>query len=1412
MLVRVDDHFAPKQEQLDITYELQNFSGDKVRLEIVGENYGGVLYQRELDAGEKSDGQHVIHWDGKCQSGSLKDHYIHPLFSPFKVHLYYDDTYTGELPFKVLYHSIKLKHGPWTPDEKEPPESDEKAWTQYKLNQLGYFGGPVGNDTEDYLKKAVIRYKANHKKLRKAIYSDYDDDITDDLKKALKANENDRKFPPPAAVEDPGKKSTLYVEALTYERTGATTSEFGGTRPPFEKDRLNRPLVPVEAEIYLKTKADAKALVPEAVGPVRVNWKFTDADEDLSPQYVKTASEPSLTKNFIEKALKLDGGRSGQGDNCPTEFAGIREAAADDWKTPFLSGAFYTPHDVQQDSGAKAVYSTACVDEKGYPKRLGKAGVLLRPSYIAADDYKFRAELDFTGQPNKADLEKLHGITGPDKAIKDETGVFTVRRLGKVAMSVEWPARSNSYDWDKISGEFEKAFNDVDTKGLVTKPIGQVLTEKQYKDLVVANTSHTDPAKIGYYADWLVGVELPAQGNLDADDYKTALKTFTHTDFNSPLQEPLGAQISENVRKEHPSGFVIVSFLLHKPVNIKNDPANGDNTVTNDNKGFVTWGGSIGLADSVILADQKDPDKVYYVVSHEMGHNYYLLHWENTGENNQANHDTDDHNCTMSYSDFDFADPGHYAFQEPGKYTPHFCGKCNLALRGWDITAANMAGKTTKGAARGKRSVNPKITLDRDFVLVNKDGGEPSRVRVALGTDSSFDGVGTFSVDGASDAVEFFTSATKGGKIVFDGKGNVFPGKTLTDGVRLWAQGKRASGSLADKAQLKLSLDGGSKTNGPDATAELTSVELTLDVCDRAATALSAVDKLGTGGEVPVQSADKRRRRVKVIVRPTKPPAFPANLALNSTGTQVRLFADEKPAKDEKPMQLPRTLKKVVAESGLELWAEGADAGDTGLTLGFDGYPGHGDSVKIAVKPPVWPELDVISVQFSGSKRTTVDKDTDGKFDNDWVRGVATKDQSALCYARKSLIELSARFDVTTKPVDPEIVQIRAKADFNGVTLEWKSADPHITVSSVTNTVTLAATDSDKTIPNEVRCYDPMKITWEMTQLDGSWKKFGETSNVLYATLAAPDATAKPYWTLLDISCRAAEGVTDPGVLITKVFDEFKNGHTGDGKGFKRKRDGKELTYYGLAAKTPATDIYTTYDLMHRPDGIGRCGAWARLLVDTYKLHGITTPKVLGVAPVSNSYKELLLVKNMSFTGAGGQAALLESNGIPGIFPYEGNDTNTGECQKQDGIKGQGKTNPQFVFGDHALVEINGKIYDPSYAVGPYNDLKTYVDAGIAGLGSALGNNYVDFTQGDGSYQFMPTYCGKGHIIHKVAGGEDIDAIALLYGVASGTALYNHPYNKLLKTKTGGNPAAITVGDNVIIPREISNINILKPV
>jgi hypothetical protein len=594
-------------------------------------------------------------------------------------------SHTLEAPVRVLYHSVELSQGGFTPDDAEPPKADKNKWVQYKLDQLGYYGGPVGHDFDDYLKKAVIRYKANHVKMHEVLHANYTGAITADLEAALTAGDNARVAVSGNAFEKKTGKSKILVEALTYEEdTSAGGSEFGTPKAPKEKDRLNRPLIPVLGKALLRDKHGRKADAPAAVGPVRVDWLFTDVREALARQLTSAPNQPSHTRRYVELALQTKGGRTATtGDNCHEAFAGIR--AATDYRTPFVLGTAYEPYDVKDDAGQKVCFSLAVTDAAKFPNRVGKAGVFFRPSYVAGDAYQLRADLDFSTLPNKTDLEKLHGVTSRSKRVSGRTGTFEVVHSSKIALQIAWPARKNDPQWKKIAAEFAHAYVEVDVGHLQKKPITDFLTQAEYRAIVIANTLHKNPALITLLPDALVGVALPLQGAMNAAAYKIALNNFTNAGFWNLINAPLRRKLTQNIRKVHPVGFVVVEFLTHLPVDIQNAPPL-DTKVTKANHQFVTWTFSIGLPDSHVFADQKDPDHVYYVVSHEMGHNFWLEHWENTGGGTPADHDSKDHNCTMSYS----SSGGPFPHQAPGKYSPHFCGKCILKLRGWNIDAAGL--------------------------------------------------------------------------------------------------------------------------------------------------------------------------------------------------------------------------------------------------------------------------------------------------------------------------------------------------------------------------------------------------------------------------------------------------------------------------------------------------------------------------------------------------------------------------------------------------------------------------------------------------------------------------------------------------------------------------------------------------
>ncbi|MGB8355798.1 MAG: hypothetical protein WCD79_18005 [Chthoniobacteraceae bacterium] len=80
------------------------------------------------------------------------------------------------------------------------------------------------------------------------------------------------------------------------------------------------------------------------------------------------------------------------------------------------------------------------------------------------------------------------------------------------------------------------------------------------------------------------------------------------------------------------------------------------------------------------------------------------------------------------------------------------------------------------------------------------------------------------------------------------------------------------------------------------------------------------------------------------------------------------------------------------------------------------------------------------------------------------------------------------------------------------------------------------------------------------------------------------------------------------------------------------------------------------------------------------------------------------------------------------------------------GIPAQGNIDPIAVFGDHALVEINGQIYDPSYGDGLYSSVVAWQDASVAGFG-------VQFIDPSGLAANFVLYVGKLEIL----GHQDVN-------------------------------------------------------
>ena len=269
---------------------------------------------------------------------------------------------------------------------------------------------------------------------------------------------------------------------------------------------------------------------------------------------------------------------------------------------------------------------------------------------------------------------------------------------------------------------------------------------------------------------------------------------------------------------------------------------------------------------------------------------------------------------------------------------------------------------------------NPAITATNVVVLVKRPYTTPGPTKIRLKTDAGFDGTGLLTRSDAKIDFKLPGSATA---LKFDGTDNQFAGATLSAGFDLMAEGVTPSAATGD-VLLTLTLNGGSKKNGPPAKIKLTSVQATLDICDprvnaatdpvplptaAAAPAAGATptDKFYLGRPLPLQSSTDPRidERAMLIVKDVKPADFKGNLRLKLTNDQIKIFQLEKPgpkAAKEKAVKMPYAFPaSAAAGKGLILFVEGAKASGgarlTGVTLGVQGLDGEADHVQVTVCP-----------------------------------------------------------------------------------------------------------------------------------------------------------------------------------------------------------------------------------------------------------------------------------------------------------------------------------------------------------------------------------------------------------------------------------------------------------------------------
>jgi hypothetical protein len=700
-LVSCDDHFAPTRETQDIDYRLQGYqAADAVTLEITSPHYDDPLVRRELTSGQKSDGNHTFHWNGRIEQGDQQDQFAHPLLAPFRVRLFDAEGREGTCEFKVLWAAIRLHDGPWTPRDDVPTRADrEDHWVQLRLNELGWFGGPVDGDIDDIAERAIVRYKSYHRQLA----ADDSDDVTEDLCDRLEAGDNARQvFTEARWVEDEARESRVQLDADVYYE------EYNDLLDPDDKvddeeDKLSRPCFALRAEVLLLRKGkelgqdDCTVAAPRAVGPVKVRWLTEDPMEDLThlPDG-SNAAVPSRTRQYMQAALAVVGP---PGDNCPEDYDGLRELDDGhlDHRPYFYEDELgLLPFEAEEDDDNLTYTTRAHHDFDNPHDLLGCAMILARPSYMSGDSYRFGVTLDFEDEDNQAYLEGIYG----DDVPRARTGTLTVWRRARVAAYVAWAQRNEANEalsWANVHDRFEEAFIDLFTP---TRTLGR----DDFMDLAAYNTIVQADCNNAAYRTAVQNEATTVAGGgaaaLDLDhyavDYRTAqlpgesLNTYgqrignTAASIWDDINEAIVERLSDQLRPRHPQGLLVLDFKAICPTQWRN--VSGTNTDVPASRSAWADRNGVTMIEVDINMNQDT------LMAHEIGHNFYLSHWEvPAGDHFRRpdDHDRNDHNCMMSYA-WNLTGRTDNVNNNGQLFDGRFCGKCNLKLRGWNIGESGL--------------------------------------------------------------------------------------------------------------------------------------------------------------------------------------------------------------------------------------------------------------------------------------------------------------------------------------------------------------------------------------------------------------------------------------------------------------------------------------------------------------------------------------------------------------------------------------------------------------------------------------------------------------------------------------------------------------------------------------------------
>jgi hypothetical protein len=716
-LICVDDHFAPNVETLNASYTTLHLAADTVTVTITGTNYGGnVVFQANVPSG---DGVHALGWRGQVNQGALNGGYVTPLHSPYTITVAAATAnITQSVQFKVFYREITLALGTWTADGNPPVEAThQQAWVQYKLNELGYFGGPVSDNiaADSTAHRAMIRYARAHPGLdhldplaRQS--ENYHNSVA--FRGFLRANAHPRTTLQGGALPDAGLKTRVYIDHPYYYYD---LNAFGVANGNVLLDRkyLDPFELPVEATITLMSQNDANGtgagvVSPQAVGEVKVQWVASEQPENVSGMLPNsTLTRPTRARKYLNAALTATAEGGTNRDNCPAALGGSRQDGGNANRAHFYIGGDLPPYTSTNTNDD--VFTTTY--QGAVAGKCGKAGIIFRGSYIAGDNFSLRAQISFDSLPNQAALKAAHvtvfQAASFDDLLLHQTGQMEVWRRHNVAAVINWPAPAvGPIAWADVAAEYEYAYCELVSGGIVTMTGAHFVAN----DLAAHPLGGVLPAllnphlgeMITFAGGSLFPLTIPAQqGSETAREYKARLNSDLKAKISEPMLQTFADAVGTIISSQHLPGATVIHAKWVGTINLQHKSLWG----YGENKNVEAWDPAlfcIGLTGGVaIISNQMYPNyDDRFIIAHEMGHSRFLRHHEtgsdpqldtvgriNNASDNPGDHDLRDHNCTMCYP-FGIPTRRDLQWDRTGANRPGFCGKCLLKLRGWNVSDA----------------------------------------------------------------------------------------------------------------------------------------------------------------------------------------------------------------------------------------------------------------------------------------------------------------------------------------------------------------------------------------------------------------------------------------------------------------------------------------------------------------------------------------------------------------------------------------------------------------------------------------------------------------------------------------------------------------------------------------------------